>query len=254
MKTYFPKTEYDYDHNTKIDQMELKDAISFMNNDQSKVFKIINLAQLQIETVVNSMYNKLNSNNNGRIIYSGAGTSGRIGVQDGAELYPTFGWPKNRLSFIIAGGKKALLDPVEQAEDNTHNAKIMVKKLHLTDSDVILGLAASGNTPFTTSVLEESKKSKSLVIAISNNPYGKILEYCDHSIILDTGPEVLTGSTRLKAATAQKICLNIISTLLMSKLGRIKNGRMSHMIITNEKLRLRSSRISLKKETKGKKN
>ena len=179
------------------------------------------------------------------MIYVGAGTSGRIGVQDGVELYPTFNWPKERLDFIIAGGIKSLLSSIENSEDDLKLAENDVKK-EISYEDVVIGLVASGNTPFTCKVLEKAKSTRSLTIAISNNPEGKILDFGDHKIILDTKEEIIAGSTRLKAGTSQKICLNIISSMVMIKMGRVKNGLMNKMVPTNEKLRIRKKIINSK--------
>ena len=167
-------------------------------------------------------------------------------MQDGVELFPTFNWPKKRLDFIIAGGSQALLSAVENSEDNTISAESIVIQKAICKEDVIIGLAASGNTPFTCRVLEKAKSNKALTLAISNNPKGKMLNYCDLKIILNTKEEVIAGSTRLKAGTAQKICLNIISSMVMVKMGRVKNGVMSEMVPTNEKLRLRKQLINSK--------
>ena len=117
--------------------------------------------------------------------------------------------------------------------------------LNLTKEDIVIGIAASGNTPFTNQILKESRQYEALTIAISNNPIGEIIKNSDYSVVLDTGPEILVGSTRLKAGTAQKICLNIISTMVMAKLGRIKYGQMSNMVTTNNKLKKRLQRIKL---------
>ena len=201
----------------------------------------------KIELAINHIYEHLSGSSSGRLIYVGAGTSGRIGVQDGVELYPTFGWPKSRLDFIIAGGKDAILNSIENAEDNTMNASKLVKSKSINSNDVVIALAKpSGNTPFTCKVLEEAYIQKSLTLAISNNPKGQILKYGKISIVLDTEEEIIAGSTRLKAGTAQKICLNIISSMLMIKLGRVKNGCMSHMVATNKKLKIRKETSNLK--------
>ena len=165
-------------------------------------------------------------------------------VQDGVELLPTFNWSDKRLDYIIAGGNKAIIKAVENAEDDVLAAKDAISKKLVNSNDVVIGLAASGNTPFTCKVLEEAEKKGALTIAISNNPDGYILKFGDVKIILDTQEEVISGSTRLKAGTAQKICLNIISSMVMIKMGRIKNGIMSHMVPTNEKLRNRKLRIN----------
>ena len=162
------------------------------------------------------------------------------------ELFPTFNWPNERLDFIIAGGIKALLKAVENAEDNMSMAENIVAEKLICNKDVVIGIAASGNTPFTCKVLEKAKCNNALTIAISNNPKGKILEYGDHKIILNTKEEVIAGSTRLKAGTAQKICLNIISSMVMVKMGKVKNGIMNEMIPTNKKLRLRKKLINSK--------
>ena len=192
-----------------------------------------------IERAIEDIHQHLSLNPEGRIIYTGAGTSARIGVQDGVELFPTFNWPNERLEFIIAGGFDALLKAVENAEDNINMAEKIVVEKSINHNDVVIGLAASGNTPFTCKVLEKAKSRKALTIAISNNPRGEILEYGHHKIILNTKEEIIAGSTRLKAGTAQKICLNIISSIVMVKMGRVKNGFMNNMVPTNSKLRLR---------------
>ena len=200
-------------------------------------------AAKSIEIATDKIYQHLNLNPKGRLIYVGAGTSGRIGVQDGVELLPTFSWPKSRLDYILAGGKAALLNSIENAEDDILEATKIVLTKSINSEDVIIGLAASGNTPFTCKVLEEANKKNALTVAISNNPSGKLLEFGKCQIILDTKEELIAGSTRLKAGTAQKICLNIISSLVMVKMGRVKNGKMSYMLPTNQKLRDRRLRI-----------
>ncbi|MDC1194778.1 N-acetylmuramic acid 6-phosphate etherase, partial [Pseudomonadota bacterium] len=200
-------------------------------------------ASKSIEFSTNKIYEHLMLSSKGRLIYVGAGTSGRIGVQDGVELFPTFNWPKNRLDYILAGGNRAVKNAVENAEDNVIEAeKAVIKKL-INSQDVVIALAASGNTPFTCKVLEEANKKGALTIAISNNPKGKLLKFGKCKIILDTKEELISGSTRLKAGTAQKICLNVISSMVMVKMGRVKNGIMCHMVPTNKKLRERKIRI-----------
>ena len=164
--------------------------------------------------------------------------------QDGTELFPTFNWPKERLDFIIAGGINALLNAIENAEDDIHSAEKNVEDKLICHEDVVIGVAASGNTPFTCRVLEKAKNQGALTIAISNNHNGKILKYGDHKIILDTKAEVIAGSTRLKAGTAQKICLNVISSMVMVKMGRVKNGMMNEMIPQMKSLDLEKKLIN----------
>ena len=238
-----PKTELLYQKSKPIDHLSLFDGLSLMIKEQKdaalEVKRSINL----IEHAIEAIYKHLTLNSKGRLIYVGAGTSARIGVQDGAELFPTFNWPKERLDFIIAGGINALINAVENAEDDTNSAEKIVEDKLISHKDVVIGVAASGNTPFTCRVLEKAKNLNALTIAISNNPDGKILKYGDHKIILNTKAEVIAGSTRLKAGTSQKICLNVISSMVMVKMGRVKNGIMNEMVPTNEKLRLRKKNL-----------
>ena len=239
MSKNIPKTELLYKKSKPIDDLSLVDGLSLMIKEQKNAALEVKRSIKSIELAIEAIYQHLKLNSKGRLIYVGAGTSARIGVQDGVELFPTFNWPKERLDFIIAGGVNALLNAIENAEDDKYSAEKIVEDKSIFHEDVIIGVAASGNTPFTCRVLEKAKKQNALTIAISNNPNGKILKYGDYKIILNTREEVIAGSTRLKAGTAQKICLNIISSMLMVKMGRVKNGMMNEMVPTNEKLRLR---------------
>lgn len=238
-----PRTEMNPNDHEHIDQMETRDAMLQMLRSQSLASDAVKESIDQILEVAKKTFNHLSKSKSGRLIYCGAGTSGRIGVQDGVELYPTFNWPIKRLDYIIAGGERALLKSVENAEDNIIQAKEAISKKLINSQDVVIALAASGNTPFTCKVLEEANKKGALTIAISNNPKGKLLIFGKCKIILDTQAELISGSTRLKAGTAQKICLNIISSMVMVKMGRVRNGIMSSMVPTNKKLRDRKIRI-----------
>jgi N-acetylmuramic acid 6-phosphate etherase len=242
MIKHISKTELLYKKSKPIDHLSLSNGITLMVNEQIDAAMVVKNIIYSIESTINQIYDRLMLHNEGRLVYAGAGTSGRIGVQDGVELFPTFNWPNSRLDFIIAGGSDAILKAVENAEDDVMEAKEAVSKKNIDSKDVVIGLAASGNTPFTCKVLEEADKKGALTIAISNNPDGDILDFGKVKIILDTQEEVISGSTRLKAGTAQKICLNIISSMVMVKMGRVKNGIMSHMVPTNEKLRNRKLR------------
>lgn len=243
MPEIIPKTETLYKKSKPIDHLSLHDGLNLMVQEQKNAALEVKRSSKSIELSINQIYEHLILNPQGRLIYVGAGTSGRIGVQDGVELFPTFNWPKKRLDYILAGGDKAVLDSIENAEDNISQARDIVSEKSINSQDVVIGLAASGNTPFTCKVLEESYKKDSLTIAISNNPNGKILEFGKCKIILNTKEELISGSTRLKAGTAQKICLNIISSMVMIKFGRVKNGLMSKMVPTNKKLRKRQKFI-----------
>ena len=243
MTKNIPQTEQTFKKSKPIDHLSSANAISLMIKEHRRASLDVFKAAKSIETAIDKIYQHLNLNPKGRLIYVGAGTSGRIGVQDGVELLPTFSWPKSRLDYIIAGGDAAVLNSIENAEDDDLEAIKIVLKKSINSQDVVIGLAASGNTPFTCKVLEEANKKNALTIAISNNPNGNLLQFGKCQIILDSKEEIITGSTRLKAGTAQKICLNVISSLVMVKMGRVKNGKMSHMLPTNQKLRDRKIRI-----------
>ena len=245
MENKNPNTEDDLFQNQTIDKMSISDALAVMIENQSEAIEAIRSNIHNIESIVLSIYEHITKSSDGRIVYAGAGTSARIGVQDGVELYPTFGWPRDRIAFLIAGGEKALLNSIEGSEDDTQTALMMTKKLLINKHDVVIGVAASGNTPFTEEILRESKKRNALTIAISNNAYGSILKFANHKLVLETGAEVISGSTRLKAGTAQKICLNTISNMLMIKLGNVINGKMINLVANNSKLKKRKSNILL---------
>ena len=236
-------TELLYPSNMQIDEMSMVEAFKFMLNDQSKVISVINEVMDDIIKVIYEIIEHLKKNQSARLIYCGAGTSGRIAVQDGVELTPTFGWPKSQTEFLLAGGKKAFVESIEDAEDDTNLPKILIDKKDINSKDIVIGLAASGNTEFTNEILKFSSLRKALTIAISNNPNGLILNNAKYKIVLNTKEEVVAGSTRLKAGTAQKVCLNIISTLVMTQLGRVKKGMMINMIPKNKKLRQRAKII-----------
>jgi N-acetylmuramic acid 6-phosphate etherase len=176
----------------------------------------------------------------GRLVYAGAGTSARVAVQDGSELPPTFDWPEERLRFLIAGGERALLHAVEGAEDDRDDAVRQVRNAVLGPDDVLVAVAASGRTPFTLAALAEARVAGALTIAVSNNADAALLVGCDMPILAETGPEVVAGSTRMKAGTAQKVVLNMISTGIMIRLGRVHRGLMVDMRPLNDKLRSRA--------------
>ena len=172
----------------------------------------------------------------GRLVYVGAGTSGRIAVQDGVELGPTFGWPQERLAFLIAGGLDALSVSAEGAEDDRDEALRQLAAQGLGQGDVVIGVAASGRTPFTVAAVEEARRASALTIGVANNPHSPLLAAAEFAILADTGSEPIAGSTRLKAGTAQKVVLNILSTAIMLRLGHVYRGLMVDMVISNDKL------------------
>ena len=179
----------------------------------------------------------------GRIVYAGAGTSGRIGVQDGSELPPTFDWPADRVVFAMAGRLDALTRSSEGAEDNEAAGAQAMADAKIGPNDVVIGIAASGTTPFTVGVLRAASAAGAVTIAVANNPDAPLFAVARHRILADTGSEVIAGSTRMKAGTAQKIVLNLFSTAVMVKMGRVYRGLMVDMRARNAKLRRRAETI-----------
>ena len=226
-----------------IDKMSPHAALAMMLDNQAGAIAALTSALDQIEMASMAAFNQLSASETGRLIYAGAGTSARIGVQDGAELFPTFNWPRERVGFVIAGGTDALLRAVENAEDDKITAENEVKSAAISKDDVVIGLAASGTTPFTCSVLAQARKAGALTIGIANNADTPLLDVAEHGILLATGGEAIAGSTRLKAGTAQKICLNLMSNLIMVQMGFVKDGLMAKMVPTNAKLRARKKLI-----------
>lgn len=182
----------------------------------------------------------------GRLIYAGAGTSGRIAAQDAAELTPTFDWPAARAVILLAGGSQALLASVEGAEDDRKDAIARLQQQGLSQNDVAIGIAASGRTPFTVAAIQYAAECGALTIGIANNPGTPLLSASRHPILVETGSELIAGSTRMKAGTAQKAVLNLISTGIMLRLGKVYRGMMVNMQIANEKLQSRAIEIIMR--------
>lgn len=172
----------------------------------------------------------------GRLVYVGAGTSGRIAVQDGVELTPTFGWPEDRLVFALAGGLQSLVISAEGAEDDREDAVRQLDAHSLAPDDVVIGVAASGRTPFTLSAQTFARGRGALTIGLANNADTPLLAHADFPIVAGTGSELIAGSTRMKAGTSQKAALNMLSTAIMLRLGRVYRGLMVDMVISNDKL------------------
>ena len=236
-------TEDRLDADKWVDKLDTESALELMLDNQAEGIAALRKGLPQITQAVQALHTRLASSDTGRLVYIGAGTSARVGVQDGAELLPTFGWPDKRTAFIIAGGEAALLHPVENAEDDEHVAQADVARLTLGPSDCLIGLAASGHTPFTCAGIRAARHAGCLTVGISNNHSTPLLDQADYPICLATGAEALAGSTRLKAGTAQKICLNLLSTQLMVLLGRVRHGLMIEMTPRNAKLKARHAKI-----------
>lgn len=179
----------------------------------------------------------------GRLIYVGAGTSGRVAVQDGAELPPTFDWPMERIVFSMAGGDGALIASVEGAEDDVDDGIARIDRAEAGPADVVIGVAASGTTPFTVAAVRRATERGAVTIGIANNAGAPLLAAARFPVLIETGSELIAGSTRMKAGTAQKVALNLISTGIMIRLGRVYRGMMVNMHAANAKLRLRAERM-----------
>jgi len=177
----------------------------------------------------------------GRLVYAGAGASGRIGVQDGVELGPTYDWPSERLVYALAGGMEALVTSVEGAEDDAEEGAAAIRRAAVGPADVVVGVAASGVTPYTVSAVQEAAAAGALTVGLAGNADTPLLRAAAHPLLLDTGPEILAGSTRMKAGTAQKIALNALSTTVMIRLGRVHGALMIDMRMSNRKLRARGA-------------
>jgi N-acetylmuramic acid 6-phosphate etherase len=239
MSTERPSPRY-----SEIDSWEPADALDAMIDGQFAAVAAVRTARASIEQAARSMEGRLRYR--GRIIYVGAGTSGRLAAQDGAELMPTFSWPRERLVLIIAGGPAALTQSIEGAEDQAEEGARLIRGHEVDSKDVVIAVAASGTTPFTLACLREAKQACALTIGIANNRGTPLMREADHSIWLDTGSEPIAGSTRLIAGTAQKITLNLLSSLLMILLGRVYGGLMVDVQATNEKLLRRSEDIVMR--------
>ncbi len=224
-----------------IDEWPTVDAVNAMLEGQLAAIAAIRSATTALAMAAEAAADRLKSE--GRLVYVGAGTSGRVAVQDGVELAPTFGWPEERLAYLVAGGMGALASSVEGAEDDSDAARAEIAALNIGAEDVVIGVAASGRTRYTISAIEAARKAGALTITIANNADTPLLNAAEHSLLAATGTEIIVGSTRMKAGTAQKAMLNMLSTAIMLRLGRVYKGLMVDMQISNAKLHNRACGI-----------
>jgi N-acetylmuramic acid 6-phosphate etherase len=233
-----PETERLSPRYSGIDVWEPADILDAMIEGHFSAVAAVRAARPALEAAALAMEERLRRS--GRLIYAGAGTSGRLAVQDGAELMPTFNWPQERLLLLIAGGSEALIRAKEGAEDQVEHAAELAREHRIASADVLVAVAASGTTPFTLACMREAKARGALTIGIANNRDTPILTEADHAIFLDTGAEPIAGSTRMKAGTAQRIALLLLSSFVMIRLGRVHAGLMVDVQALNEKLVQRS--------------
>lgn len=224
------------------DSWPAAEGLAAMLENQLNAFAAVRDALPDLAEAVTQAAARLRQSN-GRLVYAGAGASARLAVQDGVELHPTFGWPHERLHYLIAGGPAALVRSAEGAEDDATTAHREMAALNPGPADVVLAVAASGATPYTRAVQAAAHDAGALTVALANNPAAPLLEAADHPILLRTGPEFLAGSTRMTAGTAQKIALNLFSTRLMTELGHVHRGLMVDMVPSNAKLVTRAHRM-----------
>ena len=229
MDTERPSPRY-----TGIDVWEPLDALDAMIDGQLAAVAAVRAARRQILEAALAMETRLKDG--GRLVYAGAGTSGRLAVQDGAELMPTFSWPEERLLLLLAGGEEAMVRAVEGAEDEIEHAAELIRRHAIAPKDVLIAVAASGATPFTLSCLREAKRRGALTIGVANNRDAPLLAEAERPIYLETGSEPIAGSTRMNAGTAQRITLSLLSSLTMVRLGRVYAGLMVEVQAVNAKL------------------
>jgi N-acetylmuramic acid 6-phosphate etherase len=224
-----------------LDVMSVSELLQAMNESDVEVPKAIAIALPEIEGAIEAIIDRMLQG--GRLIYIGAGTSGRLGVLDAAECGPTFSVTDDQVLAFIAGGDRALKHAVEGAEDDFEAGQNELKSVALNSLDAVVGIAASGRTPYVLGALTFAKKVGALTVGLTCNPNSQISKEVEHAIEIDSGPELLAGSTRLKSGTAQKLVLNMISTITMVRLGKTFGNLMVDLQITNEKLQDRALRI-----------
>lgn len=238
-----------------LEKMSIAELLVNINKEDQTVPDAVAIAIPQIEKLVEAVSDKMLMG--GRLFYIGAGTSGRLGVVDASECPPTYGVPPGLVIAIIAGGEKAIISAVEYAEDDKEQGWKDLEAYYISDKDVVIGIAASGTTPYVIGALEECRKRGIVTGSISCNPESPISAVADFPIEVVVGPEFVTGSTRMKSGTAQKLVLNMISTSAMIQLGRVEDNKMVNMQLTNEKIvdrgvKMLMDRLSLKDYEKAK--
>ena len=236
-------TEQPSTQHPRLDEYPTVELVRALTEDQQQAAQAVARAEAQLVRAVDLAYQRLHSGL-GRLVYVGAGTSGRLGVLDGVELLPTFSWPPERLVTLIAGGESAMFRAAEGAEDDEALAETDLQAAQLTPNDVLIALAASGTTPYALACVRLARRAGALTIGVTNNSGSPLALSVDAPIELNTGPEVISGSTRLKAGSAQKIALNTFSSSLMVRLGKIYGNLMVDLMATNAKLRRRAVRLT----------
>lgn len=224
-----------------LEKKSVRELLEEINEEDHKVADAVQKAIPQIERLVSEIVKRMKQG--GRIFYMGAGTSGRLGVLDASEIPPTFGMPPTLVIGLIAGGERALRCPVENAEDNMQRGWEELQAYQVNTKDTIIGIAASGTTPYVIGALRKARENGILTASISSNPEAPVSKEADIAIEMIVGPEFVTGSSRMKSGTGQKMILNMITTSVMIQLGRVKGNRMVNMQLSNQKLIDRGTRM-----------
>lgn len=228
-----------------LDKMTVQELITHINTEDKKVPQAVEKVLPSIEKIIHAIADKMLAG--GRLFYIGAGTSGRLGILDASECPPTYGVPVGLVTGIIAGGKQALFNAVEDAEDDTKQGWKDLEQYGIANTDFVVGIAASGTTPYVVGALKSCRKNAVSTGCIVCNAGSPMAAYADYPVEVIVGPEIVTGSTRMKSGTAQKLVLNMISTAVMILLGRVEDNIMVNMQLTNEKLIDRGTKMVMEK-------
>jgi N-acetylmuramic acid 6-phosphate etherase len=238
------RTEQPHPDHPALDRYDTLQLVNAFAADQALAAQAVSAAAAELARAVDLAVPRLQRG--GRIVYVGAGTSGRLGLLDSVELNPTFSWPPERSPALLAGGASALYQAVEGAEDNFAQGAADLQALQATAHDVVLLLAASGTTPYVLGAAQAARAAGALTVGFANNPGTPLPAACDVGVVLDTGPELISGSTRLKAGTAQKVALNTFSSAVMVRLHKVYGNLMVDLRATNAKLVQRALRLTVR--------
>ncbi|MBL8287737.1 MAG: N-acetylmuramic acid 6-phosphate etherase [Rubrivivax sp.] len=239
-----PATERPSDEHPALDTYDSAALVAALAADQARAALAVQGAAPALATAVEAALPRIRAG--GRLVYVGAGSSGRLGVLDSVELWPTFSWPRERARALIAGGEAAMFAAVEGAEDDAARGEADIAALALDARDVVLAIAASGTTPYVLAAAATARRAGALTVAFVNNPGTPVAAACEIAVVLDTGPEVISGSTRLKAGTAQKIALNTFSSSLMVRLAKVHGNLMVDLRASNAKLQRRALALTMR--------